>query len=271
MNHLEFTGIWDLIEFVKTHAPKYEPMGYFSSRKPADRFFHAGATWEDTLKLAINGWPEGVEQIRKYTEVLEQKLGSSLKIDEYFYDVTGQDFDLDRVLIGEPEAWLNTEQVEVQAPALHNLKLVFNFSTSAGVDSEYIQRRGAAIVALISLLQKTRRSVEVVAGAKSMNRQTGQFFSMNVTIKKAGDSLDLDKLAFALIHPCFQRRLYFGVQEAAWEQLPVGYGKIIDLEDKGDIYIGGMNSSTHEFKSNESTEQWILEELKKQGVELKES
>lgn len=234
--------------------------------------WYADCTWNQTRYLAVNGWPEETELIEEFSSRLEAKLGAQLNIDEYFYDVTGQDFDLDRVLIGEPEAWLNTEQVEIKAPALHTLRLVINIGASSDVNAETLKHRGAAVVALVSLLERTRRSVEVVAITRdcSVHGQAEEGFDFNFTVKQAGQEIDLSKLAFVFMHAGMLRRIQFACMETTWVGMPYNYGHSSDLrKPEADIYIGCSHSSNEVFLNDDSTEAWILEELKKQGVELK--
>lgn len=264
-----FDCLQDLLDHVQTAKDLY---GIGSARRKDTNGFQAFTSWKETIRLANEGWEEGSAMVEAYASKFIDLLGSQLKIDEYFYDVSGQDFDLDRVLIGEPEAWLNTEQVEVKAPALQTLRLAVNIGASAAVSAETLKRKGAAIVALVALLERTRRSVEVALITRDCssygNAEDG--FNFNLTVKEAGQSIDIPKLAFCLAHVNMLRRLQFAVMESDWKGMPTAYGYSSDFrKPEADIYIGCSHISNEVFLSEERTETWILEEIKKQGVELK--
>jgi hypothetical protein len=261
-----FEGIQDLLNFLETTDNPLTNKTDCMSIKRGMKDWSGTNSFEDAKELAIKGWEEGTKAIEKFTSMFLNQLVNSLKIDDYFYDVTGQDFDLDRVLIGEPESWLQSEQMEVKAPAQHNVKILVHIGAMAFVSKETIRRKGAAVAALVMLLEKARRGVElVVVSAASTDFE---FVDYRVTIKQAGEDLDLAKLAFVLTHVAFFRRLMFGIYERIKGYWGGGYGRTEEVE-KGDsdLYVGYMEA--HKFTDDKGAEAWILGELKKQGVELK--
>lgn len=286
MEHIEyFESMEEFLNFVRFPVQGFR---YSSSRERGLRRKEFTGTYDfpEAFDLAINGWKEGTEQLEKYTSQFTSTLDSLLQIDDYYYDVVGQDFDLDRVLIGEPECWLASEPIQVQAPALHTLKIVANIGTSASISKETIMYRGSAIAALIGLLEKSRRRVELelVSRAAASRFEAGNSDSkanctvgtIKILAKKAGDDLDLGKLAFMLAHPSMLRRMIhagkenFTNRKVAQEICSNIYGYSINVveSERGDIYAPRMYSGS-DLWNEKTAKTWILEELKKQGVELK--
>lgn len=268
-------GIQGLLEYVEANSLKTRNN---NSHEIAIGDWHGTRNWRDAVKLAVNGWEEGALLAEKFSSQFLDVVASLLKIDDYFYDVNGQDFDLDRVLIGEPECWLQTEQIEVKAPANHTLRVAVNIGASAMVPASVLVRKGAATIALVRLLEKTRRSVEIVAFSNAQREMFdfnkpvmgSEFCNVSVTLKNAGEDVDLSKLAFGLAHPSMLRRLMFAVRERTWVNLPSNYGFSTDyLKPECDIYVGASSAFNAAFETEEGAEQWILAELTKQGVELK--
>lgn len=282
------------METKPNYAKVYESWGEFvaaasSTPKNTDSSAHYGANdfcggsdFEETCKFAVEGWEEGTALAEKFSSALVNKLTNSLKIDEYYYDVTGQDFDLDRVLIGEPEAWLTSEQVDVKAPAQQTLKIQVNLCVSGGIDSNMLIKRGAVIAALAMLLERARRRVEIeIVMANGNVKNWWSLFT--IPVKSANTDLDLAKVVFALAHPATFRRLIFGVMETTAEDVRKhlnayrdhGYGRVMDVPPSCrmdvDIYVPSALYGDYQWKDVESAEQWILEQLEAQGVELKES
>jgi hypothetical protein len=231
--------------------------------KLGSTYFYGEFDMPQAKKAAIEGWQEGTEKITKFVDLFVDKMGSLLQRDEYFYDVTGQDFDLSRVLAGEPECWLATEQVEVKAPSSQVLKIVVQAQGLAEVSAKAMMWKGAAVVALAALLERSRRRVEIELrfcnDGLSRKRHT-----MYIPLKQASADIDLAKLAYALAHPSCFRRLGFGVME----QLGfAGYGssRNITPTSEADIWV----PKAEPYEDAGSCEAWIIEELKKQGIELK--
>jgi hypothetical protein len=285
MEHIQyFESFGDFLQFVDVPVKGVFNSSHQTGKSASE--FRGTSSFAEAMNLARNGWEEGTKELEVYASQFTNVLGSLLQIDEYFYDVTGQDFDLDRVLIGEPEAWLNSEPVQVKAPALHTLKFVVNIGASNGVSKESIMQRGGAITALIMLLEKSRRRVELelvtrVAVRPQWEDKTNHLADCNIgtgkiLAKQAGDDLDFGKLAFMLAHPSMLRRLGAALKEnysnktIAKQVCDASYGYSIDVleEERGDIYAPRMFGLSSEW-TPEIAKEFILGELKKQGVELK--
>ena len=263
-----FEGLGDLVDYCRDH--KNSP----TARSLASDW-NGNLSFSQACGLAIGGWDEGIAKVEKFSSALVEAIGSKLVTDEYFYDVTGQDFDLARVLEGEPECWLNSEQIHVEAPAMQTIKVVVNIGASCSVNANTLIRKGAGIVALVKLLERMRRSVEVVAITRdcmSYNADSAGGFDFNLTLKHAGSDLDMGKLAYALMHPSMLRRLQFIVMENEWKDMPSNKGYSSNLrQPESDIYIPAAQShEVVDFDSEENVKKWILKELVAQGIELKE-
>ena len=94
-----------------------------------------------------------------------------------------------------------------------------------------------------------------------------------MTIKRAEDPLELDKIVFCLAHPSFGRRLLLRLTEqrkeldkSAWDQ----YGGAIDFEasdlEQGEIYFPFIKESGHDTPNQ--SRQTIKCQLENQGVRI---
>jgi hypothetical protein len=137
---------------------------------------------------------------------------------------------------------LAREDVEAEASG-KIVRLVVQGSTSAAIPAAQIVARGALIVALVDCLEAAGRSVEVsVSFAVSHD---GDRSETVFCAKRAGEPVEIDRLAFVLAHPSMQRRLAF----ACWEsdapyivKAGLSYGYVSDAADRGDLYIPGSDS-----------------------------
>jgi hypothetical protein len=131
--------------------------------------------------------------------------------------------------------------------------------------------RGVAVLAVVDAMEKQGRSCEVVAveSINSYGAKRGQW-EIEVPIKRAGESADLDRMAFVLAHPSFLRRLIFCAQDIL-DLNDSGYGQCREtLLDKGDLYFGQM-SWDQAPRTDDLLLEWVLEMLKAQGVELEDA
>lgn len=91
------------------------------------------------------------------------------------------------------------------------LAVIVDLTTSAGISAEAIERRGAAILALVRLLTM-RRPVELwagaITGAGANDRDLCGVFAKIETAP-----LDLATAAFAMTHPGFSRRLCYAIAD----------------------------------------------------------
>lgn len=91
---------------------------------------------------------------------------------------------------------------------LNPITIVVDIVTSGGISHDKIERRGAAILALVRLVGEVRPvSLHVTAGMKSGRQNT--FLSAIIDTAP----LDLSRAAFALCAPEFQRRVCFGIHD----------------------------------------------------------
>jgi hypothetical protein len=91
-------------------------------------------------------------------------------------------------------------------------RLVFNYAYSGSTDHRAIEYYGAALAATIDAWESQGARCEIVAlypfAAETNGRPKA---SITITLKRAADPLDLDRLAFATMHPAFLRRIGFAL------------------------------------------------------------
>jgi hypothetical protein len=265
-NYHDWTALVDAA--VSSKAPILEAHGGSKSWTQTKSFDHA-------VKLAREGWPEGRDMVAALSHAYFEKLAAHVERSEYYRAETGEDFDVALVLQGEPEAYIVEQRETVEGPGRRIVRIVFNAGGSSGISTEVLTARGAAVVALVMLLEYAGHGVEVVtvytAGGMKYTVQTV------VNVKRADQPPDLPLLAFALAHPSTFRRIIFRV----WESLPQylvddcgfvsggGYGSPMETPERGDInLIGETMYPDVQWTSPESARAWIVANLTAQGVKV---
>jgi hypothetical protein len=188
-------------------------------------------------------------------------------------------FDVGLVMTGQPEAWLQVVETEEECKGGKLVTIGLNCSVSAAVSASVIRQRGAAVMALVQLLEQAGRSVCVKVGI-GLNGADDPSFSLcaSVILKAFGEALDEDKLAFWLVCENAFRRCLFRLMESTpiWKGLGAevegGYGKIKRdwNPPETDIALGSMTAFSETEWTEAKARGWIEEQLKAQGVSLAE-
>jgi hypothetical protein len=160
----------------------------------------------DALQLARAGWPEGRERIDALTAQLFASVTDRMLRPQVVTDVCGDMIDMGSYCEGRPDCWFTVEQADELTSGAQTVTIVADVCVSAGISKETIYVRGAAIAALVAAPEFAGRPCDVIVAANTKDRA-----EVRAVVKRAGEPLQLDALAFALAHPAMLRRLIFGV------------------------------------------------------------
>jgi hypothetical protein len=245
--------------------------------------FRGTRSFAEALDLARKGWPEGAEAARRFAGQFGAVAASNVLRPEIGYAVCGDTIDMGRYLMGEPECFMEWRESEVSAAGAKVLKVAINISISSAIPADAIMRRGAAMIALVDLLEQAGRRCEVwVASATCSNGEHYREFA--VRLKEAGQPLETDRLAFAMCHPSMERRLERGLSETvipvkmrdAYDFTSGGAGKPCPLRHTaGDVvmpearYRDANGAIDPTWLTDESCIAKVLALLEAQGIAMK--
>lgn len=177
------------------------------------------AGWKGALKLARDGWPEGMREVEAAAaEVLPNARTSTLR-----YDVAGEFPDVARFVAGDPFNMISHRRQKDNHPVVH---LIVNVCCSSSISARQFTAYSGAVTALVYQIENTKRRVELDVVAINSHEGKGRS-RMGWKVKRASDGLDIAAVAFSLAHPAAFRRLIFGM----WERTPrsfesFGYGTV---------------------------------------------
>ena len=267
--HLKFRNVAESLAYMAG-----SPGGESEKVRPADSTFTRLPDWPACQHAIQFGWPEGLAAVTGLVESLSALVGSGMLKETFRPAVSGLFFDVGLVLSGEPEAWLETVETEEETKGSKVVTLALNCTVSGSIRASTIQARGAAMLALAVLLERSGRSVRVIVGDATTS--DGHSLYAETLIKDAGEPFDLDKLAFWLVCPDVLRRCFFRICEASPLRKEVkaytggGYGQPVEgWTPEGDITLKGIRSDSG-WTPAESRD-WIIQELKGQGVQFSEA
>jgi len=250
-----------------------------SHNAEADRRWDDSVGFDGAVTMAREGWAEGRKRIARIAEKFrEDILGNNrqeFQSPQFTRSLVGSGVNVGRFVAGMPDAMIVRKPMPMSMPVIN---IVLNMTCSSGISGESYMQRGAAVAALVDLLELAGRRVSVTT-VLSDGKSSEQHAEFVVRVKNAGDPLQVDALAFALAHPAFFRRLGFSVLEtmdkASRKRLNVGdggkgYGWVTETKfDRGDLYMPGM--TWDERWDDANAEAWVHARLVDMGVLKKEA
>lgn len=181
---------------------------------------HCNTSFADALDLAAHGWPQGTKRIRDIVSKINVPVFQEA-MTQTFHDTSGSYVDVDRYLSGEPECMV---EFAPDTRVKKTVRIGFSATYSAIETEATINNRGAAIGALIDILESRNIRCEVVAITAFASKTSGDIVSLECTIKNPEQPLDLDRIAFVCAHPAFLRRLGFAIGETFPRDLRLNLG-----------------------------------------------
>jgi hypothetical protein len=274
---------WD--QFLnQCEQPQVQLDGSSNEPERAGSNFYGTRDLAHALQLAREGWPEGRQGLMEAKGELDNLMPGGGFKPEFHFAESGDEVDIGRFLGHEPENMIEYEmQPFTGGKGGRIVKLLINVTSGAFIGSKSIYHRGAAALAFTDLLESNGYKVEMWIGEVGIlhrnkdtdeRAKTGHDLFIRSLIKPAGQSFDLDRLAFALCHPSVQRRLFFRI----YEQLPVSVWNIsqeshgtvgqFDDPDPEIIEIAGLDNN---LAAPEAAAKFVCASLARFGVSLESS
>jgi len=263
---------------------KEKQISRLRSSSDKEDVYNRGEGWFGTqdfpaaIKLATNGWKEGVKMAEPLARKLSEEMIETLSRPQVQYEVEGEMFDMGRVIQEEPECWFKWHPGQIDSSMDESnkgpVRIVLNNSVSCGISTDIIKMRGCAVMALAMVLSAADRPIQIVSTTPLkdddyFSRDASKLIEFDVVLKDYYDDIQMDAVAFSLMHPSFFRRFGFRMMEILGIQSSgYGYPKDSIHTQKGDIYLGQAMWGDNKWKSMESAEKWVREQLVAQGVQF---
>lgn len=246
-----------------------------TSRRVKERYdeFHSCRDFDEAARFAFK-WEDGAKRIgdirgkiglgkQRKTELRRRpNMPGALMMGDY--------------LAGHPEPYAYAAQVPVNSERKGKSKVVrvlINLACSGGIPVEVMEARGAACLAMVDAIESAGYSAEVTVGSASQYSkgwgEPDKQYEYKCIVKRAGDRLNLNSVAFAIANIDTFRRIIFGAREhrdGIYSAMPVTF----DNTDGYDIYVGEAFLNQPQWKSPEASRKWVIETLAAQGIELTE-
>jgi hypothetical protein len=244
-----------LSEFIRDAERK--PLNGSAESRSTDQADWSGTkTFEDAVKLAREGWPEGRKNLM---EALAQAQSSPSMRPAFEMSVAGAYPIAALAAAGDPCSMVSMSPIEDRVRPI--VRLVICRNGSAAYEASEFMAYGAAVLSYVEGLENAgfRCEIEMAFCGQYKNGACSKHY-LGVIIKRAEEPIEFDKLAFCLTHVAMFRRICFAVKESEpgiWEQLGSSYGYTRNPEpnvdtEPGQIIIpslGVANPGSKELKT----------------------
>jgi len=269
-----FDSISELAEYANSDTQRV--FDHHSKLNKPRQSWDFGAGFDGAMAMVNNGWPKGAEKIAELAKAMYDKIIP--KVNAFTgteHAVSGACVDVGAYLTGVPECMI--EFVPQDNIGTRPITMIISSGVNGGTDADYINNRGAAILAAIDALEQRgcAVSVEMESTVVPYQHDTDHYVTYRTMIKHHGQVFDIDALAFPLTHPAFHRRLVFGAREHAPDRyfkaldIPIRYGYSTDYPESFDadtIYIGTINNDISAYSTPERAVVAVLKALEPTGL-----
>lgn len=218
-----------------------------------DQSFFGTRSWQHAVELATFGWHEGAEKLQQVIASMPHKPYTHPARD---YDVAGCYPDVARACAGDPLNMVVFRAPEsAQRPVV---RLFIHCGFNHNVTTYAVENRGAAICSIIDAIEANGQAVELLGIWYAKSRDNTASVAIETLLKKAGEPLDIDRLAFVLMNASMHRRFAFALYELNPElpryQWTTGYGQSADLATdeipQGVVYFPRAMQDGYETPAN---------------------
>jgi hypothetical protein len=197
-----FTGPEDMAN----HVPDNRPAGAWADTAWMDREAFTGTKcMQDARALALGGWQEGAETVRRIAERIA--LQAPQRETWTRYDVAGATPNVQRWLAGNPVCMRRQERrASTRQPVI---TLIADAAASGATDKKQLALSAGIAAAAVDRLEAAGFRVEVLCVMRSNG--PGGLSEIAWRGKAPEDAADPAKLAMALGHPSMLRRFGFAI------------------------------------------------------------
>lgn len=176
--------------------------------------FFWSSDFADAQRIARVGWQEGADKVARHRDGFAAFIAAAVnaKATQPTWDVCGQWYDPAKFFAGEPEYWYDERHVGDQC-STRVVGLRLNNCVSASVDANIIVARGLAVLVAVDLLESCGVRCEIIVGTATKGNYDDSIVESNVMVKRAGEPVEPNALAFTIAHPSFFRRFGFRFME----------------------------------------------------------
>tara|TARA_R100000995_G_scaffold51718_1_gene25024 strand:+ start:519 stop:1358 length:840 start_codon:yes stop_codon:yes gene_type:complete len=194
------------------------------------------------MELAEYGWKDGRQHMSDQLDMAHAST-SFERLPSHEYNVAGYMPNIPLYVSGCPSHMMSPLGDERSMGRVVEIKV--NISASAHINEKTLMRRGASILSLVDKLEDSGLSCAITL--IEYTKAHGNNGLIEMPLKTAGQPLDVDRCAYAMVHPSMLRKIIFALTERqlnAEEDWSGGYGVPSELPlhmRHGCVYFPSVN------------------------------
>lgn len=247
-NHIQdFASFADLLEFATADGPAWAASRESRKTDRETREFTGTASFDEAVRLARYGWKDGLSRLSSAMDVIANSASHD-PLPLVSMDVAGAYPLVPVAVAGDPLNMVHLAPSEDRVRPV--LRIAYNTGALARYAAHEMTNAGAAFLSIVAGLEANGFRVEVTMCPTSQGHGGKITKTMARTvIKRADESLELDRLAFCLLHASCHRRINFSRIERhpelceGWSST---YGSTCDPDDAdiepGQAYVAGTRT-----------------------------
>jgi hypothetical protein len=263
-HHLTWQDMLDALDTWEPRATAGERES--ASTAPNKRHWAGSRSLKEAMTMLHDGWAEGLAKINARLSVIAPQ-NDSLRVRKL--DVGGAYPIAALAAAGDMFCMVTTGEDFNHKPVV---RLMVNGFMSSGIEHSQKLNQGIGLVQMVDALETSGRRVELCI--YFMGEQNGKTYDIRVDVKAADQPLELDRLAFAFMHPSMFRRIGFALIENFYDQendFPQ-YGMPRDLKQgsiSDTVIVPSMDyRKAHEYATAEAAFKTLALHVGDAGIEL---
>jgi len=207
----------------------------------------------DAINLCRDGWPEGAARAAKLRDQINAANPMGPRVVKW--DVAGAVASVPRALAGNPLNMRRVDSAKLRRKPV--LTLLSDMTNGANVNAKAITNRAAVVAAVVDAIEAAGFACEVITFEKSGKENLTQIVA--ATVKESGAQADIGRLAFALGHASFYRRISWAAFTCEDFTSDIGSGlgqcQSIDRDEankRGAYILPTTNNAESFFRTEES-------------------
>jgi hypothetical protein len=165
--------------------------------------FYGTRNYQESIDLIKNGYHEPMETMRR--ELLKVNKQGPAPKRKAFNSVQGFAPHVPNALAGIPTAMINREKMPVKSRTVH---LIYGFSAVGDVRASELIKGGTMFIGLVNALERAGVRVKLDI-LRCTTSSAASAIGYTCNLKQYGQSLNLLKLCYPLVHPSMLRRTSF--------------------------------------------------------------
>lgn len=248
------------------------------SQQEGNTEFNGTSSYGETVSRLRLGWSEGAKAAKAISQRLEIKqiTGQRVKMMSRpsVAPLGGVNFHMANIITGAPCPYVGRLKSKQHVASGKIVKLGVHIGATADVSVSRMEARGAAVVALVDILQTVGKSVDITVCSAARARSDNKAVTL-WHVKPAGMRLNLDQLAVALGCASAHRRINFALREHltkgadAWGDygttMPFN-GNYPEIVAKFDVLIDSDAGGNVNWENEQTSIQWVANQLRSLGV-----